>query len=210
MRILNRLVTKSFCWSAGLIAFANSIATACYAQTNPETSSPNGSSDIPGVSSLDTFKMIVQVIFFLIIIIGLFLLIIKFISKKNKLFTLGRSFRSLGGVPLGTNKSIQVIELGNVLYVVGVGENIQLLEKIDRQEDVEAIRELLASPLKAGQDFDFFISWFKRLRGRQEDETSTSSFQEVFLSKMQNVANRKKMVEDLLMDDQKKDRLNDK
>lgn len=193
-----------------MIAFANSIATACYAQTNPETSSPNGSSDIPGVSSLDTFKMIVQVIFFLIIIIGLFLLIIKFISKKNKLFTLGRSFRSLGGVPLGTNKSIQVIELGNVLYVVGVGENIQLLEKIDRQEDVEAIRELLASPLKAGQDFDFFISWFKRLRGRQEDETSTSSFQEVFLSKMQNVANRKKMVEDLLMDDQKKDRLNDK
>lgn len=209
---MTRLVTKSLIWSLGLILSVHAFSAICFAESNPGTVGPNGSPDLPGVGAMDTFKMIFQVIFFLIVIIGLFLIIIKFLSKKNKFFSMGRSFRSLGGVPLGTNKSVQIVQLGNALYVIGVGENVQLLEKIDRPEDVESIKEMLSGPMKSGQDFSSITEWFRRIKGkREEDETEDiASFQQVFLNKMQNVTNRKKMVEDLLMENQKKDRLNDK
>ncbi|WP_248926362.1 flagellar biosynthetic protein FliO [Paenibacillus hamazuiensis] len=212
---MKRLVAKISCWSAGWIIYLNGLSSKCFAEANPGTTGSvnSGAPDLyPGVSSFDTFKMIVQVIFFLIVIIGLFFLIIKFLSQKNKFFGFGRSFRSLGGVPLGTNKSIQVIELGKSLYVVGVGDNIQLLEKIDDQDEVEFIKEMLSSPANTGQSLDVFATWLNKWRGRKQEEDLeevNSSFQQVFMSKMQNVTNRKKMVEQL-MDEQKADRLNDK
>ena len=52
----------------------------------------------------------------------------------------GNSIRSLGGVPLGQNKSIQIVEIGHSLFVVGVGENIQLLDKIIDADEVRISR----------------------------------------------------------------------
>lgn len=212
---MNRLGTKLLASAAAASTVNLTGAISCYAEAGSETGlSPKGG--VPefysGVSGTDTFMMIVQVIFFLIVIIGLFLLIIKFLSQKNKFFSLGRSFRSLGGVPLGTNKSIQVIQLGNSLYIVGVGENIQLLDKIDQLDEVEEIRDLLSSSAKTGQTFDSFANLLKKMRKTPPDEDLDTglSFQQVFLDKMQNVKNRKEMVEHILMDEQKTDRLNDK
>ncbi|MEK3722175.1 flagellar biosynthetic protein FliO [Paenibacillus sp. FSL H8-0034] len=159
--------------------------------------------------------MIIKVIFFLILIIGLFFIIIKFLSQKNK-FLFGRSMRSLGGVPLGPNKSIQVVEIGRSLYIVGVGENVQLLEKIEDEDEVSYISEMLnSSNAKTAASFETLTGWVSRLRKKQSiieesDEEVTASFQQIFHNKMHHLSDRKKMVEDLLMDDKNKDRLNDK
>ena len=67
----------------------------------------------------------------------------RYVAKKNKGTMFGNSIRSLGGVPLGQNKSIQIVEIGHSLFVVGVGENIQLLDKIIDADEVAYISELL-------------------------------------------------------------------
>lgn len=169
-----------------------------------------------GVSTSESIWMVVQVIFFLIIIIGLFFLIIKFLSQKNKIL-FGRSLRSLGGVPLGPNKSIQVVEIGRSLYIVGVGDNVQLLEKIDNEEEVAHISDMLTSSNSIGAaSFETFSGWLSKLRKKQyvveepETDTTVASFQEIFHNKMHHLSDRKKMVEEILMDDKNKDRLNDK
>ncbi|MEK3915427.1 flagellar biosynthetic protein FliO [Paenibacillus sp. FSL H7-0331] len=190
----------------------------CFGETGTSPDQPTkGISDLnySGVSTSETIWMIIKVIFFLILIIGLFFIIIKFLSQKNK-FLFGRSMRSLGGVPLGPNKSIQVVEIGRSLYIVGVGENVQLLEKIEDEDEVSYISDMLnSSNAKTAASFETFTGWLSKLRKKQSiieesDEEVTASFQQIFHNKMHHLSDRKKMVEDLLMDDKNKDRLNDK
>jgi flagellar protein FliO/FliZ len=193
-------------------------AAVCFGAIEDKSSNSPGLGDptekpFTGVSSGDTFLAIVKIIFFLIVIIGLFLLIMKVISsKKNILF--GRAIRSLGGVPLGQNKSIQVVEIGNHLYIVGVGDNVQLLEKIqDEAEVAQIIEAMTATPQIAATSLETISGLLKRLRNKPEvlEETDvTLSFQQVFHSKMQRVSDRKKLAEEMLTQDQYTERLNDK
>ena len=57
------------------------------------------------------------------------------LSQRNRGWGTNRALRSLGGIPLGQNKSLQVVELSGRVYIVGVGDNITLLDKIDEPED---------------------------------------------------------------------------
>jgi flagellar protein FliO/FliZ len=164
--------------------------------------------------TFDTVKMIGQVMFFLILIIALFFVLIKFLAKKNQYSPFGRSIRSLGGVPLGTNKSIQIVEIGHSLYIVGVGENIQLLQKIDDPEEVAYVTELLLSSQSDQTSFLSVGKWIEKLRGSkkeiEEEVEITSSFQQVFHDKLQRVTTRNKNVEEWISEQKQKDRLNDK
>ncbi|WP_159884379.1 flagellar biosynthetic protein FliO [Paenibacillus puerhi] len=155
--------------------------------------------------------MIMKVIFFLIVIIVIFFIIVKIISQKNKVFA-GRSIRSLGGLPLGPNKSIQVVEIGKSLYIVGVGENVQLLEKVADEEEVAIITEMMSTgPAFSGPSLQSIGDWLKNRRQKPEVEEEIDienpSFQHVFQSKM---TDRKKLMEELLQQENNSDRLKDK
>jgi flagellar protein FliO/FliZ len=158
-------------------------------------------------------KMVGYVIFCLILIIALFFIIIKVISQKNKLLTAGRSIKTIGGVSLGQNKSLQVVEVGHTLFVVGVGDNVQLVSKIEDAEEIEYIIEHLH--IRGNKDFLKFQSlgtWFKGLRGQQnvEEEDLSASFQQVFHEKMERISNRKQRVDELFQNEDETDRLNGK
>ncbi|MFD2878761.1 flagellar biosynthetic protein FliO [Paenibacillus rhizoplanae] len=51
----------------------------------------------------------------------------------------GRSIRTLGALGLGPNKSIQIIELGSSLYLIGVGDDISMMDKITDPAEVALI-----------------------------------------------------------------------
>jgi flagellar protein FliO/FliZ len=156
-------------------------------------------------------KMVSYVIFCLILIIALFFIIIKVVSQKNKLLMAGRSIKTIGGVSLGQHKSLQVVEVGHTLFVVGVGENVQLVSKIEDAEEIEYIIEHLH--IRRNQDFPAFQSlgkWFKGLKGQQnvEEEDLSASFQQVFHEKMERISNRKQRVDELFQNEDETDRLN--
>ncbi|WP_230876011.1 flagellar biosynthetic protein FliO [Paenibacillus validus] len=210
---MKRLATKTLL--AVLVLWMQTaawLAAVCFGETGTDApgSSPFDSPDNI-YSAGDTLGMIVKVIFFLILIIVIFFVIMKIIAQKNKYFT-GRSIRSLGGLPLGQNKSIQVVEIGKSLYIVGVGENIQLLEKIEDEAEVALIRDMMtAGPAMTAPAFESFGGWLKKLRQKPEVEEEldieATSFQHVFQTKM---TDRKKMMGELLQQDNNSDRLNDK
>lgn len=135
-------------------------------------------------------------------------MIMRVLAKKNRMIGSGQSIRSLGGVPLGQNKSIQIVEIGHCLYLVGVGENIQLLEKIDDPDEVAFLTELLTNKTSPVQ-FPSVSDWVKKFRNKQTiEEEVTPSYQQVFYDRMQNSMNRKKKFEEILQEKQT-DRLND-
>lgn len=155
-------------------------------------------------------KMVGYVIFCLVLIIALFFVIIKVISQKNKLMMSGRSVKLIGGVSIGQNKSIQVVEVGHSLYVVGVGDNVQLISKIEDAEEIEFIVDHMQ--VRRNMDFPSLGKWFKSLKGEKhiEEEDLSTSFQQVFHEKMERISNRKQRVDELFHNDNESDRLNDK
>jgi flagellar protein FliO/FliZ len=196
----------------GLVIFFYSQAIS-FAESEPVKGPDLPGSEFSPTNTYDSFSMIVRVIFFLIVIILLFFVLIKFIAKKNKGSFFGNSVRSLGGVPLGQNKSIQIVEIGHSLFVVGVGDNIQLLDKINDEDEVAYISELLNSSQDQSNGFGSLSKWMSKLQVRkkeiEEDVEITSSFQQMFHDKLQRVTNRNKNVEDWISEQKQKDRLND-
>ncbi len=175
----------------------------------------DGLPDLQGGSSLSVFWMILKVILFLVVIIGIFLVIMKTVSQKGKLFRADRSLRTVGGVGLGPNKSVQLVQIGNALYVLGVGEEVGLVDKITDEAEIRFILDNLHSSPAAGTGtFSSVGGWLKGFskNGSSSEELDvTPSFQAVFQEKMLKMANRQKKVEELITEDRQNphDRLDD-
>ncbi|SFE16683.1 flagellar protein FliO/FliZ [Paenibacillus algorifonticola] len=178
-----------------------------------QTSQP----ELPYTSPSNMAGSVVWVIFSLLLIIGLIIVVIKWLSRRNRAFGgTNRSLRSLGGISLGQNHSLQVVELSGRLYVVGVGESITLLDKIDDAKEAEAIIEAMERQVQGGWSpsaLTGLISRFRQGSGEQEPQdeqwNDASSFQNVLKDKMNRQADRKQQLEALLKDPNPNERLND-
>lgn len=193
--------------SAALLTFAAS--GVCLAEGN----NGSGYDGLSKTSNLDVFWMMVRVVGFLVIIIGVFLVLIKFLARKNRGFLSGRSIKPLGGLTLGQHKSVQVVQVGHSLFVLGVGNDVHLIARIDEPEEVQYIQShLYAGDGNQLQDFPSFSQWLKGLRKKHEVEEEmdvSASFQAVFQEKMQRLTNRHKQVEEWMNQQNKADRLDD-
>lgn len=186
-------------WGIPAVAFAEGDAG------NGANLFPDGTNGaaIPGDSGA-VFATMVKVVFFLILIIGIFLLIIKFLSKKKWQWSQGRAVKTLGGLPLGPNKSVQIVEIGRSIYVIGVGEDVRLIQKIDDPEEVAYIAATFGlDGSAAGRTFPKVGEWLGGFLKREkqtpdEDDQVAASFQEVFQTKMKHMAGRKQLMEQML------------
>lgn len=88
------------------------------------------------------FLMLVQLFFYTALVIALIILFTRFLAKRRQLWQEHSLFQNLGGAPLGPNKSVQLVKLGEKIYVLGVGEEITLLDIID---DPDEVRQLEAA-----------------------------------------------------------------
>ncbi|MDV6376704.1 flagellar biosynthetic protein FliO [Sporosarcina sp. GW1-11] len=158
--------------------------------TNPAEIEPTG------LTTGDYIRTLLAFIF----VIGLLLWLLRFMNNRNRKFDQNRLMTNLGGVPLGQHKSIQLVKMGNRYFVVGVGENVQLLREID---DPDEIADLLArydqegSEVRKGiipQLYERFLS--KNNLGSLSKETS--DFNSIFTSKMEEIkADRKQQLDRL-------------
>lgn len=150
---------------------------------------------------------LLKVIFVLAIIVVLIVLLIRFLGRRNQTLMSGRSIRTLGALGLGPNKSIQIIELGGSLYLIGVGENISMMDKITDPAEVALIISAFEDQTSGTDNFiaPLIAKIKSRLRGEvpsQEIELSeTSSFYETLQSKLAQAPERKEKLEELLRDE---------
>jgi flagellar protein FliO/FliZ len=73
---------------------------------------------------------LIKMFFALILVLALIYIVLKFLNQRNKLTPKGKMLENLGGISLGQSKSIQIIRVGPKVYVIGVGDDINLLEEI--------------------------------------------------------------------------------
>ncbi|MDO3410689.1 flagellar biosynthetic protein FliO [Saccharibacillus sp. CPCC 101409] len=158
------------------------------------------------------YSYLVWVIFVLIAIVALIVFLIRYLGKKNRGWFGGRSVRTLGGVGLGQNKSLQIVEIGGSVYLIGVGENISLIDKISEAGEVEKLIEALEQG-DAGPNISL-PAWAEKLTSRfrsggassEAEELESASFQELFETRLREASERRRKVDDLLEKEESADR----
>ncbi len=159
------------------------------------------SSASPGYSAWD----MIWILFVLAIIIALIVLLLKFLGKRSRGWGTNRSLRSLGGYPLGTNKSMQIVEWNGRIYVLGVGENVTLLDSIT---DTETVASLLAEQdSQAESSGPVMPEWLRKWTSRGKTRSFASAgtdtrpnFEQTLEKRLRELADRRQRAEQLLED----------
>ncbi|MBW7473287.1 flagellar biosynthetic protein FliO [Paenibacillus oenotherae] len=189
-------------------------ANAAMAESSNVTFDADKSSGL--IEGPDMTGYLIWVTIALALIIGLIILVIKWLAKRNQGWGTNRTLRSLGGIPLGQNKSLQVVELSGRIYVVGVGESVTLLDKIDDPQTAQAVLDSMEQQNARAWSAPSFTDFLNRFRNRNSESGPTSepwqeasSFQELLQNKMKRQSAQKQKVEDLLKKENHNDRLLD-
>lgn len=161
---------------------------------NPDTCKDNSTSAVDskkqstavGLSAWDYIKMVLALIFVIALLYG----VLKFINSRNNNYQQTQLMQNLGGISLGQQKSVQLIKVGESLYLVGVGDDVHILkEVIDTSE-----KQLLLSLYNEKQEFSaqvpYIAELFSKLKGRQTEqqvESSDKEFKEEFQERLTKI-----------------------
>jgi len=139
------------------------------------------------------FSIIMKIIFTLLVVIILIYVTLRFLNKRHKWLQRHQAIENLGGISLGPNKSIQVIRLGSKMYLIGIGNDVTLLQEI---EDETIKQDLLQ---KHQTDQPFIQSLFQT----KDKQDTVNKFKHLFTNELEKIKqNRQQIVAD---DRQKED-----
>ncbi|PFP30769.1 hypothetical protein COJ96_02055 [Bacillus sp. AFS073361] len=87
------------------------------------------------------FPLFTKFIISFIFIIALIFVLFRFLSKRSRLLQSNGPILRLGGHVLGNNRSLQVLLIGQTIYIIGVGETISLIRSISQGEEYQSLLE---------------------------------------------------------------------
>jgi flagellar protein FliO/FliZ len=156
---------------------------------------------------------LIWVLFVLGIIVALIVFILRFFAKRNRGWGMNRSLRSLGGFPLGTNKSMQIVEWNSRIYVLGIGDDVTLLESIT---EPEIVASLLAEHDTVTANTGVTLpEWLRRWSRRNNENvgddlskeaTNGKSFEQTLENRLRQLSERRQRVEQMLEENRSEDR----
>lgn len=170
-------------------AFANQMISEECLQ-NPENcqQSPAAANDektaAVGITAFDYIKMLLALVF----VLGLLIFILRFINKRNVNVQQNSFVRNVGGVSVGHQKSIQVVQIGESVYVVGVGEDVQLIKEITNPEEIEQLlsyynekQSITATP--------YIAELFKKLKKNpnETEQKENAGFGDILNERLTNI-----------------------
>lgn len=169
----------------------------------PDSPADDEQSD-SGTVSLSLWDYL-KMLFALLFVVGLLYSLLRFVNKRNLQYQKNRLIQNHGGINLGQHKSVQVLEIGNSFFLVGVGEDITLLKEITDPAEIERFRKNFEERETAAP-LPYVAEVWESLKGKTGQIKSTDSeskFQDVFQQRLKELKDsRKKGIEDWKKGDQ--------
>ena len=138
-------------------------------------------------SNIGVFDYI-KVLFALGLVIGLLIFILKMLNRKNLAYQHNSLMKNLGGISVGTQKSVQLLQIGNRLYIIGVGEDISLIREIEDTEEMEQILSFYENKQQEMTTVPFLTEILSKLKPAKNIQSEQSaSFNELFNEKLKNI-----------------------
>ncbi|MFI8686261.1 flagellar biosynthetic protein FliO [Rossellomorea sp. NPDC077527] len=163
----------------------------CNGQQINEVESPESGLST-SVTFVDYLKMIVALVF----VVALIYFLLKFINQKSRSFQQTKLINHLGGAPLGGNRSVQIVKVGNQVLVLGVGEDIQLLKEVTNEDEKKEILSYYQEP-QIPYGPPAVSSWINKIKGSSTNMEG-NSFQSQLRTQLEEInKGRKKMMQEL-------------
>lgn len=112
-----------------------------------EDDQPAGESDTEETVASDgpeekSFVVIIgQLILYTLLIVFLIYGLIKFLAMRQKNMQPNQAVKLMGGTPLGNNKSLQLVKVGNQMLLVGVGDQVTLIKEFSAEDEINGIEK---------------------------------------------------------------------
>ncbi|WP_211745935.1 flagellar biosynthetic protein FliO [Paenibacillus sp. Marseille-Q4541] len=160
------------------------------------------------------FGTMFTVIFVLIIIVVCIVLLIRFLGRKNQSFFQKRTMRVIGGVGLGPSKSLQIVEVGSKLYILGIGDDVHMIDTLSDPEEIRALivqfeQEGTSEPSLAKLITGVKNQLLKNKNKAESYDIEEASFGELFQKKLREMPDRKDQMESWLAEEETRERSRD-
>lgn len=160
----------------------------------------------------DGIGSLIAVILALAFIIILIVLLIRFLASRNQFWSRTGTIRHLGGVGIGQHKSVQLVLIGGKLYVIGVGNDVRLLDMIEDEAQIRDIVQSMepAGAFPGGKWFSYVKSKLTQGQSRRsaaewQEGAEDISFQELLQNRIHDLGNRSGKLKDQFADEEKAD-----
>lgn len=129
----------------------------------------------------------IKIFLALLFVLGLLLFVLRFLNKRNLNYQQNSMIQNLGGQSVGAQKSVQLLQIGNKLYIVGVGENVQLLQVITDPEEIEGILALYNEKLGNTTASPYIAELFNKFRTKGTAEKQPADFSELLDKRLSQI-----------------------
>lgn len=163
----------------------------CKSSNNP-AAEPNKESAAVSLSGWDYIKMVLALIFVIALLYG----VLRWLNRNNRSFQKNQLVKNLGGTTIGQQKSIQVVQIGSTLLVVGVGENISILKEVTDENEKEDILQSFEDIQDITTPIPYVSEILKKIPlkfplTKFEQETKSESFGTMFQSKLDDMKKKR-------------------
>jgi flagellar protein FliO/FliZ len=144
-------------------------------------------------SNSNIFLLVIQLIFYTLLVVGLIYGLIKFLAVRQRKLQHHQVFQMLGGAPLGHNKSLQLVKVGGKIYLLGVADQITLVKEIEDRDEMAAIEEDVMI-----EESVFSKQLINRFTKISRKESGADSFQELFSHTIDSQKKTRQKFEEIL------------
>lgn len=160
------------------------------------TEEPTEQEEVALMEQENPFMLILKLVFYLIIVIVLIYGLIKFLAIRQRKMQHNQLFQSLGGTTLGQNKSLQLVRVGGLIYLLGVADQISLIKEITDPSEISKIeRDLEEQDTIVSKSF---LEYFQTKLKERDHDGSTHSFSSIFKHSLQQQKDKRNQLENEL------------
>jgi len=112
------------------------------------------------------FSVIAALLFYTLVIVGLIYGLIKFLASRQQAHPANKVIRILGASSVGQQKSVQVVQVGDQVLVVGVGQDVSLLAEITDEQQKQQLLAYKQTTVQKGGFQELFQSSLEKQKER--------------------------------------------
>ena len=129
----------------------------------------------------------IKVLFSLVLVLGLLIFVLRFLNKRNQNYQQNSIIRNLGGHSVGAQKSVQLLHIGDRIYVLGVGEDVQLLHVISDPQEIEQMIALYNEKFNHTSTSPYIAELFAKFKTKHSTEKQSEQFSDILDKRLSKI-----------------------
>lgn len=128
-----------------------------------------------GMSAWEYIKIVLALLF----VVGLLFFVLKLVNRNNKKYQSNQLLQNLGGVSVGQQKSVQLLKVGDSLFLIGVGDDVNVLKEITDEQEQQRLIQLHEDKQEFAAQVSYITELYSNVKQKftkQEAKEETKPF----------------------------------